>query len=315
MPLAVKLDSILPMERVGALMAERAELIQAALDLFPQGVALLDEERKVVLWNRAAAEITGFAADDVVGHTAPDAFRQLLNFNDCVSGAEQESWFQPSQGLLVQIAQRQVSLPVMARALLLRDGRGQQIGTSILFHSMDAFKNLPQGEGGEEKDVAASQDELKECLESSFEDLSQGGPAFGVLWIMVDQARELRKTHGSGACASMIEKLGRSLGQGLRTGEHMGRWGEDEFLVVSREQTRESLKAHARTMAGLARITEFRWWGDRITITVSIGAATATWPGSLISLLEIARAAMLTSFHAGGNQTTQAPEVHACSPS
>ncbi len=297
-------------------MAERTELIEAALESFPQGIALLDEERKVVLWNRAAAEITGYSANDLVGRSAPDSFRQLLNFNDRAGGAEQESWFRPAQGLLVQIAQQNAApLPVMARALLLRDGKGQQTGTAVLFHSMDALKALPQGEGGEEKDVAASQDELKECLESLFEDLSRGGPAFGVLWITVDQAHELRKTHGSGACASMIEKVGRALGQGLRTGEHMGRWGEDEFLVVSREQTRETLKAHARTIASLARVIDFRWWGDRITVTVSIGAATASLPDSLISLLERAKAAMLTSFHAGGNQTTQAPEVHVCSPS
>jgi len=297
-------------------MAERAELIEAALESFPQGIALLDEEQKVVLWNRAAAEITGYSANGLVGHSVPDPFRRLLHFNDGTDDAGREPWLQPAQGLLIQLSRPDdVSLPLMARALLLRDVRSQRMGTAILFHSMDALKDLPQGEGGEEKDVAASQDELKECLESLFEDLSRGGPAFGVLWVTVDHAHDLRKTHGSGACASMIEKVGRALGQGLRTGEHMGRWGEDEFLIVSREQTRETLMAHARTMASLARVIDFRWWGDRVTITVSVGAASAVWPGSLISLLERARAAMLTSFHAGGNQTTQAPEVHACSPS
>jgi diguanylate cyclase (GGDEF)-like protein/PAS domain S-box-containing protein len=297
-------------------MAERAELIEAALESFPQGIALLDEERRLVLWNRAAAEMTGFAAADLVGHSAPESLRPLLNFNDHARRGSTEPGVEPAHGFRIQIPQGQdASMAVIARALLLRDEHGRQMGTSIVFHSMSALKGLPQGEAGDEKDVEASQDELKECLESLYEDLSRGGPAFGVLWITVDQAHELRKTHGSGACASMIEKVERSLGQGLRAGEHLGRWGEDEFLVVSREQTRESLMAHARTMASLVRVTDFRWWGDRITITVSIGAATAAWPGSLISLLERAKAAMHISFHAGGNQTTQAPEVHACSPS
>lgn len=297
-------------------MAERARLIEAALDSLPHGIALLDEEQRVVLWNRTAAEITGCAAGDRVGHSAPDFFRQLLNFSDCARGGEQEPGFQPLQGLLVQIPRRdEVCMPVMARALVLRNERGQPMGTSILFHSMDALKEAPRCEAGEERDVAASQDELEECLEALFDELRRGGPAFGVLWITVDQAHELRKTHGTGACASMIAKVERALSQGLRPGEHMGRWGADEFLVVSREQTGETLKAHARTLAGLARVTDFRWWGDRITITVSIGAATAAGPGSLISLLERAKAAMLTSFHAGGNQTTEAPEVQACLPS
>jgi diguanylate cyclase (GGDEF)-like protein/PAS domain S-box-containing protein len=296
-------------------MADRTELIEAALESFPQGVALLDEERNVVLWNRAAAEISGFAAIDLVGHSVPNSFWPLLNFL-ASGGADKAPGSQPAQGLLVHLHQgKEDSIAVMARGRPISTADGRQMGTAIVFHSMDSLKGLPQGETGEEIDVAASQDELKECLESMYEDLGRGGPAFGILWITVDQAHELRRTHGQGACSSMLERVGRSLGQGLRTGEHMGRWGEDEFLVVSREQSRENLTAHARTLAGLARITDFRWWGDRITITVSIGAATADWPGSLMDLLERARAAMLTSFHAGGNQTTQAPEVHSCLPS
>jgi hypothetical protein len=54
------------------------------------------------------------------------------------------------------------------------------------------------------------------------------------------------------------------------------------------------LAAHAQALAGLARTADFRWWGDRVSLTVSIGAAQADSSETLANLLERAhKAAML----------------------
>ena len=163
--------------------------------------------------------------------------------------------------------------------------------------------------------MEVSQADFKDRLETEFEDFARGGQPFGVLWITVDQAHELRKTHGARACEAMLEKVERSLAHGLRPGEELGRWGDDEFLVLSHERTAEMLAAHAQLLAGLARTADFRWWGDRVSITVSIGAAQAEQIGTLVDLLERAKAAMFSSFHAGGNHITPAPGGQACLPS
>jgi GGDEF domain-containing protein len=75
------------------------------------------------------------------------------------------------------------------------------------------------------------------------------------------------------------------------------------------------LAVHAQVLAGLARTADFRWWGDRVSLTVSIGAAQAESAATLADLLERAKAAMFTSFRAGGNQIAPAPEGHPCLPS
>jgi GGDEF domain-containing protein len=113
----------------------------------------------------------------------------------------------------------------------------------------------------------------------------------------------------------MVEKVERMLVHGLRPTEEIGRWGEDEFLVISHERTAETLAAHGQVLAGLSRTTDFRWWGDRISLTVSIGAAQADEDEPLSQLLTRAQAAMLASVHAGGNHISLAPERHSCSPS
>jgi PleD family two-component response regulator len=113
----------------------------------------------------------------------------------------------------------------------------------------------------------------------------------------------------------MIEKVQQALAKGLRPTEKLGRWGDDEFLVISHERSPEMLASHAQALAGLARTADFRWWGDRVSITVSIGAAQAEQAGTLADLLGRAKAAMLSSFHEGGNHIVSAPGGQPCSPS
>jgi diguanylate cyclase (GGDEF)-like protein len=202
-----------------------------------------------------------------------------------------------------------------SRLLVLRDAMGRRIGTAILFHPAECLDALAHGETGENTDVEASQQDLKNRLESLIEDSAEGGQEFGVLWITVDQAQDLRKTHGAGACEAMFTKVERVLAQGLRPAEYLGRWGEDEFLVISHERTPAMLAMHAQVLAGLARTADFRWWGDRVSVTVSIGAAQAENAGTLAELLDRAKTAMVSSHHAGGNHITGAPEGHSCSQS
>ena len=96
---------------------------------------------------------------------------------------------------------------------------------------------------------------------------------------------------------------------------------------MAHERSLDMLAAHARMLAGLARTADFRWWGDRVSLTVSIGAAQAVGEGAetLAQLLKRAQEAMEASVHGGGNRATiaaagdgmlaAAKEESTCSPS
>lgn len=297
-------------------MSDRAELLEATLDTIPDGVGLMGENCQLVFWNHAAQAITGYASIDLMGRPVPESLRMLLD--PACSSVDNESPHhrESAHGTMVHMQHKQGhSISAMARHFVLRDDLGHRIGTAVLFHPAECLDALPHGETGNSENIEASQEDLKDRLESLFKDFSQGGLAFGVLWISVDQAHELRKTHGAGACESMLQKVERALLQGLRPAEHLGRWGEDEFLVISHERTAAMLATHAQALAGFTRTADFRWWGDRVSLTVSIGAAQAESGETLAQLLEKTKAAMRASFHAGGNHITAAPEGHTCSPS
>ncbi len=59
-------------------MIDRSELMEAALESFPEGLALLDREGALSFWNRAAESITGFPSLEMLTRTIPWALEPLL---------------------------------------------------------------------------------------------------------------------------------------------------------------------------------------------------------------------------------------------
>lgn len=295
-------------------MTDRTELLEAALDNLPDGMALVDAEGEVIFWNQAAQSITGYAPFDLLALPLPEVLKPLL-FEEHRNGVSGPSVAPPEGRRALVRARHKLghSVPVITRVLVLRDGLGGRIGAAALFHPAESLDALPHGETGEDSGGEASRGEFQERLQLEFDDFVRGGPPFGILWIGVDQAQELRKTHGAAACHAMLEKVRRAVAQGLRPAEEMGRWGDDEFLILAHERSAEMLAAHAQTLAGLARTADFRWWGDRVSLTVSIGAAQAAGDcgETLAQLLERARQAMEASSCAGGNRATIAAASNA----
>jgi diguanylate cyclase (GGDEF)-like protein/PAS domain S-box-containing protein len=292
-----------------AAMTDRMELLESALDTLPDGLAVFGAAGEVVLWNHAAEAITGYASMELLRQPVPGVLKALL-----VEKLRLADMQRPG-GAVVRVRHKLGhEVPVMARSLVLRDGLGDRIGMAAMFHPTESVDALPHGECGENEDVAASQADLEDRLNNEFDDFARDGLPFGVLWIGVDQAPELRRTHGAAACAAMLAKVERALRTGLRPAEETGRWGEDEFLVIAHERTPEMLDAHGRKLAGLARTADFRWWGDRVSVTVSIGAAQAEsgHDENLAQLLERAKQAMQTSMRGGGNRVTSAGGGQGC---
>jgi diguanylate cyclase (GGDEF)-like protein len=300
-------------------MADRAELVEAALDVYPEGLALLDETERVIFWNHAAEILTGHPNASMIGRPLPEGLEPITScalFERSEPGCEPRRGPLLGRGTLVHAQHKQGrDIPAITRRVVLRDPLGVRIGTAAVFHLAEHAAALPHGETSEGSEVRASQAELRDHLEAEHERLMQEAGGLGILWITVDQAENMRKTHGARACEAMLENMERTLANHLRTGDEVGRWGDEEFLVLSHEPSGEVLFNQALVLAGIARTADFRWWGDRLTLTVSIGAAEADKGEELGDFLKRARAAMEASVQASGNRVTLAPGRLACSRS
>lgn len=190
-------------------------------------------------------------------------------------------------------------VPAMLRKVSLQDSQGAPMGTVLLFYPAEEVDALPRGESGEGVGIEASQAEMEDRLDAAHHQWATSGMSFGLLWITVDQAKSLRKTHGRDACEAMLRAVEDSLLRQMKPAETIGRWGDNEFLIIAHERSAELLTDHARRLAGLARTVDFRWWGDRIGLTLSIGTSFEIGTDTLQCLLNRARQAMRTSEYVG----------------
>ncbi len=297
-------------------MADRTELVEAALESYPEGIALFDREEQLVFWNQAAETMTGYSAADVLGRSIPAGLEPLAACNDYEMDATSANGPRPGRGSMVHAQhKRGHDVPAIARQVILRDGMGTRIGAAALFRPAENTTALPHGETSDDFEVRESQVELQGRLEVGFEAFLHDAVPLGLFWVTVDQACQMRTTHGARACEAMLEIVERTLANGLRPDEAVGRWGDDEFLILSHERSGEVLANHGQVLAGLARTSNFQWWGDRVSLTVSVGAAEAEESETLPQFLERAQSAMLASIHAGGNRVSLAPGRPPCSPS
>lgn len=197
------------------------------------------------------------------------------------------------------------TLPAMLRNLPLRDDLGKRIGSVLLFRPAEELDAIPHGENADGIGLSRSQAEIEDRLEAAFHEWKTENFPFGLLWITIDQAAQMRRTHGRDACEAMLRIVEHRLAQGLRPNEVIGRWGSDEFLVLSHERTAQMLNTHGEHLAGLTRTADFRWWGDRVGLTASIGLAQAMENDTLPRLMLEAQQAMHASIYAGGNHVSQ----------
>ena len=295
-------------------MVERAEILEAALSTLEEGIAVLDGESRVLFWNPTAAAITGYTSVDLLSRSLPMNFYQLersLKSSNKLSLAPDVERLTDSgeRPALVNLHHQQGhSLPAMLRRIPLRNGMGKRFGTLLRFHPLEEIDTLPHGDteekNGHENRVEQSQADMETRLDEAWCEWSDNGLPFGLLWITVDQAAMLRKTHGHDASEAMLNIVERTLLHALRPTEILARWGTNEFLALCHERTTEMLGVHAHHVSALAHKADFRWWGDRINLTMSIGAAQAAEAQSLRCLLQQAQKRMQQSAHAGGNHVT-----------
>jgi diguanylate cyclase (GGDEF)-like protein len=278
-------------------MSYRIDMLEATLDQMEEAVIVVDNDSNVLFWNKTATDLTGYSSQDVLAHACPDLYTTQANPDDLRSGRPNATTLNHKFGYTV---------PGMIRVLDLHDPLGESSGKALLFYPIEPLDAVASDDSPDSTDIERSHAEMTDRLEAAHHQWITGGIPFGLLWIVVDQAESLRTTHGRDACESMLRTVHQTLSRQMKPSETIGRWGLSEFLVLTHERTPDLLLEHARRLTGVARTAEFRWWGDRVGLTVSIGTASAAEGHTLRSLLNGAAEAMHSAVYAGGNQVSQA---------
>ncbi|MGC9950466.1 MAG: diguanylate cyclase [Bryobacteraceae bacterium] len=280
------------------------EVYRAVLESLPIGVYLTDRKRQIAFWNTSAERITGYLAQEVIGHFCPDNLLMHCDENQlalCGSACPLAQTMQDGRAREANIFLRHKEgqrVPVRVRSVPVRDEFGVIIGAAECFEERSfraVEKRCPHLRGEvwlddvteipDRRTTLAALDAVREAFAGS-------QVPFGVLSIAVDNLDHLRRTSGCQAVNTVFYAVAQTLSGGTRPDDLVGRWREDRFLALVACPAAEGLLSCAERLKRLVSLAAVPWWGDRLSVTVSLGG-TMVRPGDTAeSLLERAEKAL-----------------------
>lgn len=110
--------------------------------------------------------------------------------------------------------------------------------------------------------------------------------AFAVLRFRLHGLKRFRAAFGPDAASSLLRAVAHTLVTSLPRTDMIGRWANDEFLVILNSCGGGSPAAVRKRLRRLLADDFIEWWGERRSLPVSITEATVQAEDTLQSILD-----------------------------
>ena len=277
------------------------EIFRTVLDTLQTGVYLVDRNRKIVFWNDGAERITGYMRHDVLGRFCRESLLLHCNDQGCVlCGATcpftQTMHDGKSREARIQLRHKQGHrVPVRMRIVPIRDHHGSVIGVAESFdepgfafedrrqHDLAAYGCLDETTGV--PNHGFTQFHLRENHAS----FAEYHLPFGIICIRVNRLGQFGAAYGHEAGGAILRVVAETMRNSLRPSDFLGRWTEDQFLAILVNCSNTGVQEAGQRILRVVSCAGLQWWGDELSVTVSIGYATAQAGDTIDSLLERAQ--------------------------
>lgn len=295
-------------------------LAESLLASMSEALYLVDESRTIRYWNRAAEQLTGFTAEDVVGRRCRDG---ILNHVD-EAGRSLCGTSCPLLGTMRDGQVREVlafahhrdghRMPVAVKAAPLRDDTGVIRGAVEVFHDDSRCRELA-GQAADAQRLAATDQVtgvrnrrmLERDLRRLGDEQARYARRFAVLFADIDRFKSVNDRYGHAAGDEVLRCVAATLDGCTRAGDVVGRWGGEEFLILAPVDD----VAEARRLAERIRRMVAASWvevdGERVAIKVSIGIALSRRLERVVETVARADQAMLSAKARGRNRSVVSP--------
>lgn len=298
--------------------SKKPDLSNSWMDSLYDGAYVVDKERVIIFWNKAAEQITGYSQKDVI-HTA--CFDNILRHMD-ISGNDLCQTECPLHKTLQDGQKREViaylhhkqghRLAVRIRVSPIVDAQGEIVGATELFSaypeevSLIRELELQKNEGLVDPllKIGNRLDAEMMFQVRQYEQKMTGNP-FGALFMDIDYFKNVNDTHGHIVGDRVLTMVSRTVATILRQSDTFARWGGDEFLLLlPNVSSQEELQVAVERILFFVEKSDFMVKDEKISVTVSLGA-TLVKPGeTMLDLMERIDVLMYQSKSSGRNRFT-----------
>lgn len=281
------------------------------------GLYFVDRDRIITYWNKAAEQITGFAAQEVVGRSCAD---NILTHVDgqghclCLGMCPLAATMCDGKNREAQIYLHHKDghrIPVSVRASPLTDGAGKIIGGIELFtdisHQAANELRVKELEGMALLDgltQLANRRYVEKEIQGKFEEMKRYPLRFGCLFIDVDHFKDINDKHGHGVGDAVLKFMAHTFVANARPFDIYGRWGGEEFIAIIHCASGKDLESLGNRLRSLIESAYILHDGNKISATISIGATLFREDDTMESLLKRADALLYHSKQSGRNRVS-----------
>jgi diguanylate cyclase (GGDEF)-like protein/PAS domain S-box-containing protein len=288
---------------------------QDLLDQMSDGVYFVTLDRRITYWNRGAERITGYSAQEVVGHSCAEGILRHVNGAGrqlCLQGCPLLAVMKdgkPREAHVYLHHKDGQRVPVMVRGQALRDADGKIVGSVEVFSSREvspyAGTRLERKDDSVDSVTGLGSRRLGELhLQTLVQAVSEKATTLGVLYADADHFKDVNDTFGHKTGDAVLRMVSQSLVNGLRRGDIAVRWGGEEFMALLPGIDEAGLAAAAERVRMLVENSWIQQGESQVRVTISVGATMAVPAESPDDITDRADRLMYTSKRAGRNRVT-----------
>jgi len=287
------------------------------VDNLNDGLYIVDRDRVIQFWNKAAERISGFTAAEVVGKSCSDNILTHVDGegkNLCKGmcpvamtiadgeAREKEIFLHHKDGHRV---------PISVRTSTLTDENGNVIGCVELFTDISSLKSI-ESRIKELEEMAlldhitrlANRNYIEKELFVRFEETKRFGVPFGILFMDIDYFKQFNDTYGHDVGDRVLKFVADTLVRNSRPFDVIGRWGGDEFIGIMRKVSRRQLAYLGNRLRTLVEASYIQTESDKLHVSISLGATLVCDSDSMDTLVKRADTLLYESKRAGRNRLT-----------
>ncbi len=287
------------------------------MDHLHDALYTVDRNRIITYWNRAAEQISGFTAEEVVGKScAENILTHIDGDGNCLCTgmcplAETIIDGKPREEEVYMHHKNGQRIPVSIRVSALRNAKGHVTGGVELFTDISnrtandlRIKELEQLALLDGLTQLANRNYINKEIQNRLEEQKRLHIPFGLFFIDVDGFKIINDTYGHDIGDKVLRFVADTFVFNGRPFDFYGRWGGDEFIGIIRNITVQDLETLGERLRVLIEQSYMIHENKRLGVTVSIGATLANEKDNLDSLTKRADTQLYKSKKSGKNCLT-----------
>jgi diguanylate cyclase (GGDEF)-like protein/PAS domain S-box-containing protein len=274
------------------------EILSGVLDTLQSGVCVVDREGKIVFWNEGAARATGYMQQEVLGRSCQDFFNSQPpedsrpHFAACPFSRILHQGKPGMVGMYLR-HKRGNCMPALMYLAPVRNQHGSILAVAASFdlHSSrfrrkHSDRNLLPAAGLDVGTGVANHDFTLFQLRENLAIFARYHVPFGILRVRGEGMEHFRATYGREAANAISLVIAQTLSNRFRNDDLVGRWADDEFLVILTNCGSAGVRTVYERTAKVLTSAEIRWWGELLSLPTSIGCCSVETGDSVESVLK-----------------------------